>query len=238
MNKSDSMTHKNAILIPSQLLTADLWRPLMNSLGSAIDGRVADHGSLDTVQGLASGILATAPERFILFAHGMGGFIAFEMFRQQPERIEKLLLFSTLASADTPAQTARRMNYAQLVRAGNYPAVVEERIPMLLHPDRRHDGPLVALVRKMAEDTGAETFLLQQHAIMNRPDSRPSLPAIRCPTLIFHGRQDGITTMDHQQELLAGIPEAELHVIEDCGHLMQLERPELVNPIIADWIGR
>jgi pimeloyl-ACP methyl ester carboxylesterase len=88
----------------------------------------------------------------------------------------------------------------------------------------------------MAEQTGAETFLRQQRAIMGRVDSRPSLAGIACPTLIVWGRQDGITTEGHQAELLDGIPGARLEVIEDCGHLATLEKPRTVTRLLCDWL--
>jgi pimeloyl-ACP methyl ester carboxylesterase len=89
----------------------------------------------------------------------------------------------------------------------------------------------------MAAETGAATFLRQQRAIMGRADSRPSLSAIACPTLLIRGAQDGITTEAHQQEILAGVPGARLELIEDCGHLPTLERPLTTNRILGDWLS-
>ena len=80
------------------------------------------------------------------------------------------------------------------------------------------------------------TFLRQQRAIMARADSRPSLAAIACPTLIVWGRQDGITTKAHQQEMAAAIPGARLEVVEDCGHLATLEKPHTVSRILGGWL--
>jgi pimeloyl-ACP methyl ester carboxylesterase len=89
----------------------------------------------------------------------------------------------------------------------------------------------------MAEDTGPDVFLRQQRAIMTRPDSRQGLGAITCRTLILFARQDGIVTLEDQKEMSEGIPGARLEIIDDCGHLMTLERPQLVTQILADWIA-
>jgi pimeloyl-ACP methyl ester carboxylesterase len=212
------------VLVPSQLLTEAFWAPLR----AAWSGReviVADNASGDTIAAIARNLLAVAPPRFDLAAHAMGGFIAFEVMRQQPGRVRKLALLSTLASADGPAQTARRQGYIDLVAAGRFDQVIEERIPLLLAPAHRADPALLALARKMAADTGAERFLRQQRALMGRIDSRPSLPAIAAPTLLLWGDQDGITSRAQQEEILAGIPDCTLEVIPGAGHLLTLEAP-------------
>lgn len=231
------MTSQTIVFIPSQLLTVDLWAPQLAFLGDSATGIVADNGRHDTIGAIAQSILDDLPGRFGLVALGMGGFVAFEMQRRAPERIERLMLINTLATADTAAQTERRLGYLRLVEAGKFDAVVEERLPALLHPDHRADPGLVALARKMAAETGAERFLRQQRAIMGRSDSTPTLATIDCPTRIVHGTGDGITTLAHHQAMLAGIPHARLHLIEEGGHLLPLECPDAINAIIAAWMA-
>lgn len=225
------------VLITGQLLTAEIWGPLIAPLSLDFDLRFADHTRDDTIAGMAERLLAEAPARFDLVAHAMGGFVAFEVMRRAPERVRRMALLATLASADGPTQTERRRGYIRLVEQGRFPEVVEERIPILLHPARREDAPLLSVVRRMALATGADTFMGQQRAIMSRIDSRPSLPAIACPTLLVWGRQDGITTKAHQDEIQAAIPGARLAVVEDCGHLLTLERPAALTQILLDWLA-
>jgi pimeloyl-ACP methyl ester carboxylesterase len=225
------------MLIPGQLLTADTWAPQIAPLSQNYDLRFADHTRDDSIAGMAERLLAEAPARFDIVAHAMGGFVAFEVMRQAPQRVRSLALLATLASADGPAQTARRQGYIKLVEDGQFPEVVEERIPILLHPDRRQDPALLSTVRRMGLSTGPETFLAQQRAIMGRIDSRLSLPQIRRPTLLVWGRQDGIATEAHQAEMQAAIPGARLAVIEDCGHMLTLEQPDQATQILHDWLG-
>jgi pimeloyl-ACP methyl ester carboxylesterase len=158
--------------------------------------------------------------------------------RRAPGRVRSLVLASTLPTADGPAQHERRQGYIRLVEAGNFEGVAEERIPMLVHPDRQGDGALLAVVRRMAAATGAEVFLRQQRAIMGRIDSRPSLEDIGCPTLLLRGEADAIATQAHQDEMLSLIPGARLTSVPDAGHLLSLERPEAVTGILRDWLAR
>ncbi len=70
---------------------------------------VASHTRHDSMAAIAADILANAPPKFALAGLSMGGYIAFEMMRQAPERIIKLALLDTSARPETPAQTERRL---------------------------------------------------------------------------------------------------------------------------------
>jgi pimeloyl-ACP methyl ester carboxylesterase len=231
------MTRPAVVFASGQLLTAEVWAPQLAALSVDYDLRISDHTRDETIAGIAQRLLAEAPERFDLVAHAMGGFTAFEVMRQAPQRVRSLVLIATLAPNDGPAQTERRQGYIRLVEDGRFAEVVEERIPILVHPARREDSGLLSIVRRMALTTGETTFLRQQRAIMARPDSRLSLAAIAVPTLLIRGDQDGITTPAHQAEILAGIAGARLAAIADCGHLPTLEAPLTTNRLLTDWLA-
>jgi len=224
------------VFASSQLLTPAVWAPQTRVL-SGREIIFADHTRDETIAGMAERLLAASPARFHLVAHGMGGFVAFQVMRRAPGRVERLALLATLASADGPAQTERRRGYVRLVEDGRFEQVAEERIPMLLAPARRSDEVLTAAVRQMARDTGPEIFLRQQRAIMGRQDSRPTLGNIDAPTLLLWGDEDGVTAAAHQNEILAGIPGARLEILPGCGHLSTLEQPERVNALLAAWLN-
>ena len=198
---------------------------------------VADHQRDETIAGIAARLLTNAPERFALLGLAMGGFVAFEVMRQAPERVDRMALLATLAPNDGPAQTARRQGYIDLVESGRFADVIEERIPMLFSPDKREDAALLNIARQMAADTGADTFMQQQRAIMSRADSRPSLPAMQVPVMLLWGDADGIATRAHQDEMLAGLPNARLEIIAGGGHLATLEQPEAVNAALLNWLS-
>ena len=197
---------------------------------------VADHRRDDSMAAIARRILAAAPPRFALVGLSMGGYIAFEIMRQAPSRVAKLALLDTGARGDTPEQTEQR-NVAH--RAGQErPLRGNSRvaIPTLVHRSRHGDVALKAAVRAMAEETGAEAYLRQQQAIMTRVDSRPSLAAIACPTLVLVGDSDEATPPELAREIAAAIPGAQLVVVPECGHLSTIERPQAVNKALVEWM--
>ena len=105
-----------------------------------------------------------------------------------------------------------------------------------MHRSRQGDEALRARVRRMAEETGAEVFLRQQQAIMTRPDARPLLPSIKCPTLVLVGDGDELTPPALSEEIAAGVAGSRLVVIPECGHLSTMEQPDAVNSALVEWM--
>jgi len=191
----------------------------------------------DGLPAMARAILAEAPPRFALAGLSMGGYCAQEIMRQAPERVTRLALFDTSARADSEEQRARRRGLIELAEKGEFKGVTQRLLPLLLHPQRVSDKPLTAAVTAMAERVGKEAFLRQQKAILARPDGRADLQRIGCPTLVLVGRQDALTPLELAEEMAALIPDARLTVIEDCGHLPTLERPDDVNRALQEWLA-
>jgi pimeloyl-ACP methyl ester carboxylesterase len=88
----------------------------------------------------------------------------------------------------------------------------------------------------MAEDVGVDGFVRQQRAIMGRPDSRPTLAGIKCPTLVLVGDSDAATPPELSKEMADGIPGAKLVIVKDCGHLSTIEQPAAVNSAMTAWL--
>ncbi|HEY1723593.1 MAG TPA: alpha/beta fold hydrolase [Magnetospirillaceae bacterium] len=199
---------------------------------------IADPTHDDSIAAIAARILAEAPQRFALIGLSMGGYIAFEIMRQAPDRVIRLALLDTSARPDLPEATERRHRAIALVNEGRYADVTDGLFQTLVHPEHRKDERLRGINRQMADDVGPEAYIRQQTAVMNRADSRPTLAAIRCPTLVLVGDGDQITPPRLAQEMAAGIAGATLVTVPECGHLSTLEQPEAVNQALAEWMGR
>ena len=226
----------NLVLVPGLLCTRALWEPQIAALGDIADITLADHTRHDAMEAIARSILAAAPERFALAGLSMGGFISYAILRQAPQRVTRLALLDTGYRADTPERKEQRLRRNELARREGAGAVQDELMPLLIHKDRLGDKAFTALVRQMAVDTGTDALVRQHAALMARPDSRPFLASIRCPTLVLVGREDALTPVEMAQEIVAGIPGARLQIIPDCGHLSTMERPDAVNRALRAWL--
>jgi pimeloyl-ACP methyl ester carboxylesterase len=225
------------LLLPGLLCDAALWRAQVADLADLAECRIADLTRHDSVAAMAEAALADAPPRFALAGLSMGGYVAHEIMRRAPERVERLALLDTSARADSDEQRARRRGLLALARRGRFRGGTPRLLPLLVHPARIDDAPLVETVMGMAERVGRDGFLRQQTAILGRPDSRPDLPRIACPTLVLCGRQDALTPLEAHEEMAAAIPAARLVVVEECGHLAPLERPAAVSEAMRQWLS-
>ena len=224
------------LLIPGLSCSARLYAAQIPTLWQFGPVTVADHRRFDTMADIAAAILRDAPPRFALAGLSMGGYIAFEILRQAPERVDRLALLDTAARADTPETGGRRDALIALARAGRFPETTEALWPALVHRDRHGDAALKAIVVAMAQDTGAEAFMRQQTALKARIDSRPALAGINCRALVLVGEGDTLTPPERAEEMAAAIPGARLVVVPDSGHLSTLEQPEAVNRALVDWM--
>lgn len=224
------------VLIPGTLCDAALWRHQIDHLGDIADISVADHTKHDSMAAIAGFILAAAPPRFALAGLSMGGFVSFEIMRQAPERVTKLALFDTSARADPPEMVQRRRELTKLVDVGHFKGVTSRLLPTFIHPDRLGDEALCRAITQMAERVGAEAFARQQKANAARPDSRPDMARVACPTLVACGRHDALTPLPLSEEIAQGIPNATLVVIEDCAHLPTMERPQAATALLRYWL--
>ncbi len=230
------MTKPTLVLLPGLLCDAALWSPLQPALGARAEFVVPDLTAHDDIGRLAAAVLAGLPERFSLAGLSMGGYVALEIMRQAPERVERLALLDTSARADTERQARRRRGLVALSGRGSFKGVTPRLLPQLLHPSRLEDTALRETITAMAARIGRDGFVNQQHVIASRRDSRPLLPAITCPTLVLCGRDDQMTPPELSREIADGVPDARLVLIDDCGHLPPLEQPEGTSCAMQQWL--
>ena len=224
------------LLIPGLASSARVYNPVVPALWRLTSVMVANHIRDDSMAAIARRILAEAPPRFALAGHSMGGYIAFEIMRQAPERVERLALVNTQARPDTPESTANRRAQMAAAETGNYDKAMDAFYQMLIHPSRRDDAGLRQVMREMFADITPEDFVRQQTAIIGRPDSRPTLSAIRCPTLVLTGDQDLLLPHHLSEEMAEEISGAMLVTIPQCGHMPQFERPDATIAALTDWM--
>src|ERR1700748_3796913 len=165
------------LLLPGALCDAALWRHQIAGLSNIADVRVADLTRDDSVGAMAARVLAGAPPRFALAGISLGGYVALEILRRAPERVTRLALLDTSARPETGLET--------LLARGNGAGGISSLMNLLVHPKRLGDRRRAPILGARAERGGQRPFRLQQQAILARPDSRPDLPAIRCPTLLL-----------------------------------------------------
>lgn len=224
------------LLVPGLVSSPRIYAPVVPALWRLGPVTVANHIRDDNMAVIARRILAEAPPRFALAGHSMGGYIAFEIMRQAPERVAKLALLNTQARPDTPEASEKRRALIARARDGGLHDVIDDLLPVLVHPSRASEASLRKLFHDMGDDVRAEGFINNQTAIMARADSRATMATIKCPTLVLTGDQDMLIPNTLSKEMAEGIAGAKLVIIPDCGHCPQPERPEATIAALAEWL--
>ncbi|TFI58013.1 alpha/beta fold hydrolase [Sphingomonas parva] len=224
------------VLLPGLLNDAFLWRRQVEDLAGIAAAFVPDLTIDDSIAAMAARVLAAAPPVFSLAGLSMGGYVAFEIMRQAPERVVRLALFSTGAAPDDEARRRQRLRGMESLRLGRFVGVTSRMLPQLVHPDHVA-GPIGADVTAMAARVGGAAFLRQQQAILDRPDSRPTLATIAVPTLVAVGDSDLLTPPAQALEIHRGIAGSVLRTIDRCGHLPALEQPDETSRLLRAWLS-
>lgn len=167
----------------------------------------------------------------------MGGYVAFALYRNYPQRVARLILVSTRATADTPEGKANREKAAEVALQEGAPAIAQSMLPRMLAPQTYTNRPdLVETVMGIMKVTSVEGTVGALLGMKDRPDSTTALSEISVPTLIIHGAEDQIIPLDEVQTMHARIPDAILRIIPDAGHLVNLEQPKLFNQAVRDFL--
>jgi pimeloyl-ACP methyl ester carboxylesterase len=224
------------LLVPGLASSPRIYAPVLPALWRFGPVTVANHIRDDNMGAIARRILAEAPPRFALAGHSMGGYIAFEIMRQAPDRVAKLALINTQARPDTSEATARRRGQIARAQAGEFNALLDELFAGFVHPSRHGDAGLRQLVHDMGDDIGPDAFVRQQTAVISRADSRPILAWIKCPTLVLTGDEDNTIPNSLSTEMANGIPAAKLVILSACGHLPQVEQPQATADALIEWL--
>ncbi len=224
------------VFIPGLMCTGRIYQHQAETLGQTHPVLLANHWSHDSMAGIAKSILDAAPEKFALAGMSMGGYAALEIMRQAPTRVEKLILMSTSAKPDTPERSADRRKQVDAAKKNGLRIGTKALYPKLVHPARHEDAPLLITFIEMAELLGVDAFANQIEAIIGRADSRPLLSEIKVPTLVIAGKGDQLITPDNSEEIAGGIKGARLELVDNCGHMGMIEKPESYTKLLKAFL--
>lgn len=221
------MPAENILLLPGMMCDARLWAGQEPHFQQPVFH--ADFRSQDSIAELAKSVLAEAPERFAMAGLSMGGIVAFEIWRQAPERVTHLALLDTNPHAEAPDRQSMRLQQIEAAASGQLRQLATESLkPLYLAQMHRDNDELLRSILEMALDLGPDVFRNQSLALRSRVDSLPILESISCPTLVMCGDEDRLCPPAYHELMTSKIPGAVLEIITNCGHLSSMEQPQAV----------
>lgn len=224
------------VLVPGFMCDDELWRDQSAALRAHGDCIVADFSNATSLTEAASLILLENPGRFRLAGFSLGGYVAQEILRLAPERVERLALIDTAMQADSAERRAERDALSRAALApGTFTGMTMTLMRGYLHPKRLDDASLTGRIQAMTTRLGRDVFLRQNNMI--RPDGREALAAYCGPALVLCGAEDRITPVSISEEMARTLPAAELQIIPDCGHMAPMERPDAVTHALIRYFS-
>lgn len=224
------------LLIPGMLNTAQVWSPVASLLQDAAEVRIASVLTQSSIFGMARDAWATvvdvpAETPLVVCGFSMGGYTLLEMLANPARPLSAVALLDTSARPETPEGAAVREKTIVAIER-NFAKVVDGVVQFAIHPSTQARPERMEPIRQVMLDTGAETAIRQNRAIMGRADHRAALAQLRVPALVMCGREDRITPPELSIELAGLIPGARLEWIENAGHMSPMEQPARVAALL------
>ncbi len=214
----------------------------MDALSDVAVSACADYGSLDSLPAMATAVLRSAPERFSIAGHSMGGRVALEVYRLAPQRVARIALLNTgyltLAAGEAgEVEKRKRGELLALAKSQGMHAMLRQWLPPMIDSRRQNDAALVNGIMEMMSRKTPEIFAAQVKALLARPDASEVLQQIRCPALLLTGREDGWSGPAQHAKMMEKIVGGQLVVVPNCGHMSPLERPAEVSAALRAWLA-
>ncbi|MCA0424233.1 MAG: alpha/beta hydrolase [Proteobacteria bacterium] len=232
------MARRKIVFMPGLLCDATVFARQAAALVPIADVAIADFSEAKSIDEMAEIALSIFAGPVTLIGFSMGGRAALAACRLDGQRINGLCLMDTGAAPADDDEMDRRMPLVELANMEGMSALAARWLPPMVHVDRETDASLIGPLTKMVERATPAMHERQVRALVSRPDARPVLQTITCPTLVMVGRQDRWSPLADHEVMADAIPDARLAIIENCGHFAPVERPDEVTDTLRLWLGR
>jgi pimeloyl-ACP methyl ester carboxylesterase len=198
------------------------------------------HGDVATMADMAREVAGVMDESAIKHAIvcglSLGCYVAFEFIQLFPSRVDALVLCGPRAQGPDAAEKRSREEQARRALVEGMDFALESISSKLLAQQTLTERPqVVERVCEMVLSTDPRGAAAVQRGMAARRDYSNDLDRIDMPTLIVAGREDGVRTPADSEFIYRRISGSKLVVIDDAGHLMNMEQPEVFNEILVDF---
>lgn len=225
------------VVIPGFMADARAFLPQLVHLGKTRPILLVLPTTGDTVEQIALAAQSALPEKFALLGHGLGGQVAMEILRRQPGSVTRMALIATDPLPETPQTAALRETQVVAAKAGKLAEAMAHEIPQAALADTEWREDVLALMQDMAAGLGPDQFQRQSRALQRRPDQAKTLRKCLVPVLILAGAADTLVPVRRAEFLGGLIAKSRLQIIDNAGHLPQLEQPEAVTKALTDFFA-
>ena len=224
------------VFIPGMMCDSRLFQPQISEFSKQYLVCIAPVSYSDSIEKISFEILRQLPPKFTLIGLSMGGILAMEIIKKEPERVMKIVLMDTNFKSETSETKSKRIPQIKLVNEGKLEAVMKKQILQNYLVKNKKNQKILELCLKMAKELGKEIFINQSKALAARKNYKEILKKIKVPSLIICGRYDRLCPIEVHREMESLIKYSTLEIIPDAAHLPTLEQPSYLNKILKEWL--
>ncbi|MBN1397852.1 MAG: alpha/beta fold hydrolase [Bacteroidetes bacterium] len=178
-------------------------------------------------------------EKSVLCGLSMGGYIALRTAERHPERIKGLVLCDTKSGTDTDEEKVKRTSSMKAVKTYGVPAFADEFVKAVFWEKTFVTNPkVVEFIKEIIRSNSSLGICGTLLALASRTDTTKSLASTGIPACIIVGEHDMRTPVSVAREMQNAIPESELHIISDAGHMSNLENSEEFNKYLFAFLKK
>ena len=211
--------------------------PDLRGFGAARDQAVEEAGMDLLADDLARLLDDRGLDRVVLGGLSLGGYVALAFMRRHADRVSGLVLLDTKATADGDQARSDRLEMAERPGRGQRLRARGDAALLLGETSREHRPELVSKVAALIREQAPAAIAGAQRGMAARAATTDVLASIKVPTLVVTGEEDAVTGPEVGRDLAAGIPGARFLLVEEAGHLVNLEQPEIVNEALLDFLA-
>jgi pimeloyl-ACP methyl ester carboxylesterase len=226
------------LLLSGLLCDETVWGDIPRRLADVADVRILSFQGFSSIFAMADHVLRTAPSRFAVAGHSMGGRVALELVRRAPRRVAGIALLNSGVYPAREGEAQSRGQLVQLARTEGMWALAAAWLPPMMGAPPERVAVLMPRLIKMVERSTPDAFADQIDALLRRPDAQPVLSSIKVPALLLSGTNDNWSSLAQHAEMQRSVAHATLVEIEDAGHMAPIEQPAAVASALRKWLAR
>jgi pimeloyl-ACP methyl ester carboxylesterase len=210
-----------------------MWAPQIDAFAEHETHAPTLYGLGSSFDDWALGVLQAVPGRFVAVGASMGGYTACAIARLAPERLAGIVLVGSRADADPPERAPLRAEWIRIAQEQGGEGLWQAAARAFFAPGTRED--VVEAAHGIAAEQQPDDLVRAVTAIRDRPDSSEAVTS-GLPLLVVGGDADPLIPAQVCEQLAAASPNGRAEILEGCGHLPNLERPEELNRMLAAFV--
>ena len=211
-----------------------MWAPQVEAFGGHETAAPTLYGLGSSFDDWALGVLQTVPGRFVAVGASMGGYTACAIARLAPERLAGLVLVGSRADADPPERAPLREEWIRIAQEHGGEGLWQAAAKKFFAPGAPDEA--VEEAHRIAVEQQPDDLVRAVESIRYRPDSTEAVTN-GLPLLVVGGDADPLIPPDVCERLAAASPSGRAEILEGCGHLPNLERPDELNRMLANFVA-